>query len=78
MDQKEEMQKKKKTYEAMIIREREKKMNGRCKKNPTPRRGVSLFFSEPVVSRVLCGRQRLSFQFSNLHVNMKERPALVV
>lgn len=64
------------TYEAMIIGGR-KQRNGRSKKKfPTPRHGVSLFFSESVVRMVLCRRQRLSVQLSNLHVNMKERPAL--
>jgi len=45
------------------------------KKTPLPDAECP-FFSESVVSRVLCRRQRLSFQLSNLHVNMKERPAL--
>lgn len=46
------------------------------KKSPLPDVECPFFFSESVVSRVLYRRQRLSLQLSNLHVNMKERPAL--
>ena len=61
-----------KTYEAVIIGGNEMKV----KKKPHSQTRSVPFFSESVVSRVLCRRQRLSFQFGNLHVNMKERPAL--
>ena len=56
---------------------REKRMKWK-KKNPAPRRGVSLFFLEFVVGSVLCRRQRLSLQLSDLHVNMKKRPTLTL
>lgn len=63
------------TYEAMIIGGENNEMEGQKKIPHSQTRSVP-FFSESVVRMVLCRRQRLSIQLSNLHVNMKERPAL--